>query len=219
MDNALSSRTTEGTPSRNRRKNYIVDPAFQWKYAIMIALAVFLISTIMSTVLYGVLHRQARLRMMSPETYVAEITLVIVVAAVAFAVLTAAGVGAWGLLITHRICGPLTVMSTYLTELAKGRFPALRPLRQKDEFKEFYAHFSRAVDSLRSRREREVRMLDEALRLAKGAAKASAGPEREVAEGLSRQIEALRNELAGTLSAPREKPASTPATCRVPAEC
>lgn len=40
---------------------------------------------------------------------------------------------------THRISGPIFVMSRHLQEMIEGREPQFRDLRDKDEFKEMYA--------------------------------------------------------------------------------
>jgi hypothetical protein len=41
--------------------------------------------------------------------------------------------------LTHRISGPLFVMSRHIQEMIDGREPQFRSLREKDEFKEMYA--------------------------------------------------------------------------------
>jgi hypothetical protein len=43
--------------------------------------------------------------------------------------------------LSHRITGPIYVMTGYLRELRGGGEPRMRPLRKRDEFKEFYEEF------------------------------------------------------------------------------
>ena len=52
---------------------------------------------------------------------------------------------------THRISGPVLVMTEYINDIIKGKFPDIRPLRGKDEFKEFYDLFSKMVETLKER--------------------------------------------------------------------
>lgn len=53
---------------------------------------------------------------------------------------------------THRIAGPIFVMSMYLRQMIDGKIPEnLRPLRKKDEFKEFYSLFCAMVETMRSK--------------------------------------------------------------------
>ena len=52
---------------------------------------------------------------------------------------------------THRIAGPIYVMSMYMRQIVDGSVPdSLRPLRKHDEFKEFYSLFGRMVETIRS---------------------------------------------------------------------
>ncbi|MGL4370378.1 MAG: hypothetical protein ACRCUT_12025 [Spirochaetota bacterium] len=51
---------------------------------------------------------------------------------------------------THRIAGPLYVMSMYMRQIIDGKIPeTLRPLRQKDVFKAFYALFGEMVSAMK----------------------------------------------------------------------
>ena len=52
---------------------------------------------------------------------------------------------------THRISGPIYVMSMYIEEIIKGKLPNPRPLRDNDELKDFYELFKKMVDSLRDK--------------------------------------------------------------------
>lgn len=137
--------------NRNRRQKYIVRPNFQIGFATVMGLAVFITSSTISLVLFGVLHQQARLRMMNPESYVANVPLVVFGFALLFS-LVAAGIFAfWCLIVTHRVCGPLQVLHGYFEQLARGHFPQRRPLRKRDEFKDLFEAFWEAVEALEKR--------------------------------------------------------------------
>jgi nitrogen fixation/metabolism regulation signal transduction histidine kinase len=49
---------------------------------------------------------------------------------------------------SHKISGPIHVMTNYLKEIQGGKLPAFRPLRKNDELKEFYSEFQSAIDHL-----------------------------------------------------------------------
>jgi len=53
--------------------------------------------------------------------------------------------------ITHRISGPIYVMSNYIKDIINGDFPDPRPLRDKDELKKFYSLFVDLVDSIKEK--------------------------------------------------------------------
>jgi nitrate/nitrite-specific signal transduction histidine kinase len=52
---------------------------------------------------------------------------------------------------THRISGPIYVISNYIREIIDGRFPSMRPIRKGDELQDFYHLFTQMVESLRER--------------------------------------------------------------------
>ncbi|HSA15053.1 MAG TPA: signal protein, partial [Spirochaetota bacterium] len=52
---------------------------------------------------------------------------------------------------THRISGPLFVMTNYMKEVINGKYPSPRPLRKKDELKDFYDVFGQMVQKIRQR--------------------------------------------------------------------
>jgi hypothetical protein len=52
---------------------------------------------------------------------------------------------------THKISGPIHIMSGYMNEIINGAYPDLRPLRKKDELKEFYELFAQLVKYIKNR--------------------------------------------------------------------
>ncbi len=55
---------------------------------------------------------------------------------------------------THRVSGPIYVISTFMKDIIEGREPNLRPLRDKDELKDFYELFKEMVATVRQREKR-----------------------------------------------------------------
>lgn len=53
--------------------------------------------------------------------------------------------------ITHRISGPIYVMSGYMQEIIEGKLPSPRNLRDKDGFRDFYELFREMVAAIRKR--------------------------------------------------------------------
>jgi nitrogen fixation/metabolism regulation signal transduction histidine kinase len=52
------------------------------------------------------------------------------------------------LFFSHKISGPIKVMRNHLKHLKEGNYPELRPLRKKDQLKEFYNEFCDTIDHL-----------------------------------------------------------------------
>lgn len=54
---------------------------------------------------------------------------------------------------THRIYGPIDIMSEYINKIIRGEYPTTRPIRKNDELRDFYSQFSKMIDVLREREE------------------------------------------------------------------
>lgn len=215
MQGTDGSTTAPAKRSRNRRRQYIVNPAFQWKYVFTSAVTVFMASIVISLVLFTMLHQQARMRAMHPETYTADVAFVVLTFAGSFALLTAAAVGVWSIILSHRICGPIFVMERSLVELAKGRIPTLRPLRKKDEFKDFHATFVRTVNAIKAGKERERAALRKTLQAATAALDADDAARRDALQSVTRSLASLCHAIDEALgdgpTAPDTAKSSNPA--------
>lgn len=110
----------------------------------------------------------------------------VLVAALALLVV---GVGLAGIIVTHRVAGPIHKMKQLLKALAGGDYSVPRPLRQGDELVEFFEEFRTMVVKLRERQGREVQQLDRAIANLQGKATAE-----ELVE-----IQALRAEMNKSL--------------------
>ena len=84
---------------------------------------------------------------------------VLLVALGLFVVLVALG----GILVTHRVAGPVYKMKRLIGEVAEGRLREPGKLRRHDELVEFFAAFDAMVRALRSQREEELAELERAL--------------------------------------------------------
>ena len=214
----MKTTVADADRSHSRRK-YLIDPNFQWKQAGAIALSVFLLSTTISVVLYGVLHQQARQLATNPTGYRPDTTLVMVCFGLGFAALTAGGVGLWSILMTHRICGPIFVMKRYLTQMAEGRLPAMRPLRRRDEFKDLHDALDQAIHSLRVAKQRELARINAALDAAHLALGGDGESARAALENVISRLDWLKDHANKSLfesEEPKEQVSPLPAARSAP---
>ncbi|AEI62279.1 HAMP domain-containing protein [Corallococcus macrosporus] len=137
------------------RRTYILDRPFQLKYILLLAgigaggIGVFGLlahRVHVSSVASGVDGGQTLLWLTGLGTLGAAVAL-----------------GLFGLVFTHRVAGPVHVMSLYVAALAAGRYPRLRPLRRGDELKLFFDRFSEAVTRIREREADEAYALETVL--------------------------------------------------------
>ncbi len=166
--------TASGAQPKLTRKSYLIDRGFQLKYTVLLVAAGALICALFGAMMYlvhldsqrGLVAELSRLTpTLSPELALqlreSEVTLVSLI--VVTTLLMASALGLFGVLVTHRVAGPVYVMSRYIGTLAQGRFPLMRGLRRNDELKSFFERFQSAVETLRQRELEEVKELEEAL--------------------------------------------------------
>jgi nitrogen fixation/metabolism regulation signal transduction histidine kinase len=95
------------------------------------------------------------------------------------------GVGLVGIVVTHKVAGPIFKMTRQFHDLADGHWNMPAPLRPGDELMDFFKTFEDTVQTLRDQREQEIAMLDEALAKVDGAGN----------DELRDRLDALRSEM------------------------
>ncbi len=214
MNTETISATTENKVPR-RRRSYVINPSFQWKYTLMAIATVFILSGFMTVVLFNVLHQQARARVMAPMSVTTVDNLrMIGVSAAAFGVVVALALGVSVFVFTHRIAGPIHVIGRALEDLAVGRIPQTRSLRQSDEFKDVHEVLCATVDRIKVDRNRQVETLTELYNLATSAAAGTDPDGKTLREELVRRIDEQRNRAIDSLGvdAQRQPQRSTTVT-------
>jgi hypothetical protein len=147
------------------RRTYIVDRKFQLKYTVILSVLGALISLMFGGMMALAL-RDTQLQLqsqgnLSPELVAQTGTLIWLMAGISL--LMAVALAILGVLLTHRVAGPIYVMSQYVTLLAQGRYPVMRPLRRSDELKDFFERFQNAIEALRLRDEEESAVIGQVI--------------------------------------------------------
>lgn len=179
------------------RRRYLVDRGFQLKYALLMAAAGLVVAGVFGVWLHQAHVQATALLSPDPETraLVERSDRLLLGAFVAIALLLSAALGLLGVVITHRVAGPVFVMGHYLHVLAEGRFPRMRTLRRSDELKGFFQAFLEAVEAMKLREARHAAVLEDAVRRMRAAA--AAAPELAPAvEALARAAQERRAALA-----------------------
>jgi hypothetical protein len=185
---------------RTRRKTVFINPGFQWRYALLAGLIVFFVAVIMCAAMYGVLYDQARARTLAlAPASPWENTISLVGFAGAFALVMSAAFGLWGVLVSHRICGPLYVMQQYFEQLAGGRLPQMRGLRRKDEFKALYESMRFAVGKLREQRATDLNGVCESLDLVNSIQTGQETVRAQALSALRDRLDALQKDASAAL--------------------
>lgn len=160
---------------KTMRRTYIVDREFQIKYTLLLVGTGAVISLVFGAMAYLAsvdAHRALAVELSRPgvrgisataEKVISESNETLLVLTLGVAALMALALALLGILVTHRVAGPLYVMSRYVSILAEGRYPVFRPLRRKDELRAFFDRFQRAIESMRAREIDEASKLQEAV--------------------------------------------------------
>jgi signal peptidase II len=122
-------------PAENLRKSYWINPAFQWRYCIILMLCGFGVTIILGTYSYTYLgvsvaelsgHNPVLARQFIRPFLATFIIVSITFTAVLFSV---------GLILSHRAAGPLYAFERFLNDYIEGK-PAKLKLRTGDDFKD-----------------------------------------------------------------------------------
>jgi methyl-accepting chemotaxis protein len=100
------------------------------------------------------------------------------------------GVGIAGVVVTHKVAGPVFKMKRLLGELAQGHFRVVARLRRGDELKYFFDAFNDTADKLRVRQEGEIEQIDLVIALLRDANEEGDMPQVNAAR---QQLEVLRD--------------------------
>ena len=177
MDTATPASSPPSGPHLGRR-HYLIDLPFQLKYTALVLLFGGSIMGLFGAAVWHEIRTNSELlegRSIAASLGAAAPTLsdfheslaaadrrlLLLVAGSAIVVM--AGLGLCGVLLTHRIAGPILVLTRYTKALGEGGFPAIRPLRRGDELQAFFETFRGAVEELRARQAQEVDAIEQAV--------------------------------------------------------
>jgi len=148
-----------------RRRLFLVDRQLQWKYFAVFASIGAGLTGAWGGLAYAI-RREVQQGLGLPtdlDVPLAGIDASFLWLALATLMVTSIALGLFGMLITHRIAGPVWVITRHMKVLAQGDYPHIRELRRNDELKDMYAVFTHLVSTLRARELEEIEQLDRAL--------------------------------------------------------
>jgi hypothetical protein len=163
-------------------KNYLLNLRYQLKYTLTIVGISLVLTGGLGYVVISKAHEASRVvqvRAMDPTDELAQQLVaqfarndkIMMIVLISFGVLLCLVLTAYGIVITHKVAGPLYKVTMHLDKMKDGKLSQVWPLRKGDELVEFFEHFKAAHDALRARTEEDIRILDEAIAQASGPAK------------------------------------------------
>jgi len=154
--------TSNQGPKRVRRRTFLIDRKFQLKYTMIIVLVGVVVSALLGYFIYRLNMENRDLLGIDAEmmTHVQQIDSYTMYYLVGFVVIMALVLFIWGIFITHRVAGPIFIISRYLHQLGEGDVPQTRPLRKGDELKGFFDTFSEMLNAMKQRNVEEAQLLE-----------------------------------------------------------
>ncbi len=138
---------------KHHRRTYLVNAPFQLKYILLLMTWGGLVALVFGMWTYRAQQQAVEAVVRDPAQRAAIMAAgrQLLWALAGISALSVVALGLFGFIITHRIAGPLFVMSWFLELLAEGRFPPPRALRRHDELQGFHAQFLRAIEAMKER--------------------------------------------------------------------
>ncbi len=200
-EEAQSEATAPPRPSgksQRKMKNYLLDLRYQLKFTLtMVGLAAALTSAL-GYVILSKAHEASRVvqvRALDPTDELAQQLVqqfehndrLLVWLLVGFGALMSIVLTIYGIVLTHKVAGPLFKVTLYLDKIRDGKLGQVYNLRKGDELVEFFEHFKAAHDALRRQEEGDIELLQ---RCADKLSDASL--KTEIATVIAQKIESLK---------------------------
>ena len=106
------------------------------------------------------------------------------------------GIGLAGVVVTHKVAGPVFKMKRLLRELAKGHFRVVARLRKGDELQHFFDAFNEAADELSRRQEGEIEQIESVLQMLRDAESG----DTLLVSGARERLQSLRDSMRVSLA-------------------
>lgn len=164
-----------GAPPKRKLRNYLLDRPFQLKYTGMVVAVATVISVVLGFLEYRAsketsdvilaqsladpMYSEPSLRRALESDFRANDRKVIVRLVVSLGLMIVL-LGLTGIVITHKVVGPVYKMKLLFREVIKGRLKIAGKLRKGDELQNFFDVYAQMIEALRQRQASEVAQLD-----------------------------------------------------------
>jgi nitrogen fixation/metabolism regulation signal transduction histidine kinase len=184
--------------SQRRMRNYLLDLRYQLKFTLtMVGLAAVLTSALGYVILKKAheASRVVQVRALDPTDELAQQLVqqferndrLLVFLLIGFGVLLSVVLTAYGIVLTHKVAGPLFKVTLYLDKIRDGKLGQVYNLRKGDELVEFFEHFKAAHDTLRRQEQEDIVLLEKAATQLNDPAL-----KQEIAQAVAKKVESLK---------------------------
>jgi methyl-accepting chemotaxis protein len=174
-----------GPQAKRRLRNYLLVPSFQLKYTAMVVGVTLVVASVLGTLAYSYSTGQTQMLSIQKleakgnaaderfitdlERYAHDADRKVALGIAGAVLLLAVALGLTGIIVTHRLVGPVYRVKQLLHEVRDGHLRVEGRLRKHDELQDLFEAFQDMVSSLRSAQEREIAQLEGAIEKAREA--------------------------------------------------
>jgi len=162
---------TEDVRYKRHLRNYLLNSSLQLRYTAFIVL---ISGTLTGALGYFVMSkareatRVVEVRAMDPSDTIAQDIAAqfakndqaLLIGLIIFGIVLVLVLTGYGIVMTHKVAGPLFKITTYLDQVRDGNLSPIRALRKGDQLADFFDHFKAAHDALRAREQGDVELLE-----------------------------------------------------------
>jgi len=175
-----------GPNAKRKLRNYLLVPSFQLKYTAMVVGVTLIVAGVLGIQAYRYSTGQTQMvtiNMMEAkgsavddrfikdlERYSQDADRKVAAGIITGVLLLTIALGVTGILVTHRLVGPVFRLKGWVREVKDGRLRAdTGRLRKRDELQDLFEAFHAMVVSLRAVKEQDIAQLEAAIEQARGA--------------------------------------------------
>jgi K+-sensing histidine kinase KdpD len=153
-----------------RRRVFLIDRHFQLKWTLLIVMVGVVISSGLGSLVVWVTRENTELLSMDAlfADRIAEYDSHVFWYLIAFVVVMALALAVWGILLTHRVAGPIRILSRGLQMLAMGQRPRTRKLRKRDDLQGLFRSYVFMINEVQVRQRAEIELIEAALVILRG---------------------------------------------------
>jgi hypothetical protein len=165
---------------KRKVKNYLLDVGLQLRYTAAIVIVAVALTIVLGHRIYRATQDTSKVilwtGLVDPATsqelqsQFAQSDRTVLLGIIGFGVILVLSIGGVGILLTHKVAGPLYKISSFFGRIRDNKLgPAPAKLRKGDELQDFYLSFREMHTAIRGRTEEDVRVLENALAALEGA--------------------------------------------------
>jgi len=186
---------------KRQLRNYLLDPKYQLRYTLIMVLLSSLLTAGLGYVWYEqmrVASKVIEVRDMATmndeevqqiQEQIASQDRMRLLVLVGFGVLFAFVLAGYGIMLTHKVAGPLFKISRYMASVKDGKLGPIYDLRKGDHLQDFFEGFKQMHGALRQQQEADATALGEVIACTERFV-AQAGP--QASAEMTRHLESLR---------------------------